>query len=144
MKAKRRRQATSAGNAHTALMSQRITEEHDHGNEEDHQEDRREEAHDQDGERCRACTRKARAGGAASVKSDTQTTSITLRNARHLRRYYVAGKQGDGSTVDLAVRGLDTSSPSVTAPLIGASTLVGVRRVFDVAAEAAASFGVPQ
>lgn len=84
------------------------------------------------------------AGGAASVKSDTQTTSITLRNARHLRRYYVAGKQGDGSTVDLAVRGLDTSSPSVTAPLIGSSTLVGVRRVFDVAAEAAASFGVPQ
>lgn len=84
------------------------------------------------------------AGGARSVKSDTATTSITLRNARHLRRYTVAGKTTDGSAVDLAVRGLDPSSASVTAPLIGASTLVGVRRVFDVAAEAAASFGVPQ
>lgn len=84
------------------------------------------------------------AGGARSVKSDAATTSITLRNARHLRRYTVMGKTTDGSAVDLAVRGLDPSSASVTAPLIGASTLVGVRRVFDVAAEAAASFGVPQ
>lgn len=84
------------------------------------------------------------AGGARGVKSDATTTSITLRNARHLRRYTVAGKTTDGSAVDLAVRGLDPSSASVTAPLIGASTLIGVRRVFDVAAEAAASFGVPQ
>ena len=83
------------------------------------------------------------AGGAISVRSDQATTSVQLRNARHLRRYYVAGKTGDGSTTDLAARGLDPSSPSVTVPLIGVTALIGVRRVLDVQPEVAESFGVP-
>lgn len=79
-------------------------------------------------------------GGAASVKEST----VHLINARHLRRYYVMGKTGDGSVTDLAARGLDPSSTSVTQPLIGMSTMLGVRRVFDVAASAVESFGVPK
>ena len=79
-------------------------------------------------------------GGAASVKDST----VHLMNARHLRRYYVMGKTGDGSSTDLAARGLDPSSTSVTQPLIGLTTLLGVRRVLDVADSAIDSFGVPK
>ena len=84
------------------------------------------------------------AGGAASVDGGgSATCTVHLRNARHLRRYYVAGRTGDGSASDLAVRGLDPKDSSVSDPVIGVSTLVGVRRVFDVGADAAASLGVP-
>lgn len=76
-------------------------------------------------------------GGAASVTDST----VHLTGARHLRRYYVAGRAGDGSASDLAAKGLDASSPSVAAVVPGVSTLLGVRRVFDVAAPAADSFG---
>ena len=65
-----------------------------------------------------------------------------LSEARHLRRYYVAGRQGDGSALDLALLGLDPDSPSVTDPLPGTSVLLGVRRVFSVAPAALPSFGV--
>lgn len=59
-----------------------------------------------------------------------------LEGARHLRRYYVAGRQGDGSAADLARLGLDPTSPSVTGAVEGVSTLLGVRRVFPVSAAA--------
>ncbi|MDP3909349.1 MAG: hypothetical protein Q8Q14_03075 [Gemmatimonadales bacterium] len=67
---------------------------------------------------------------------------VVLHDARYLRRYYVAGRQGDGSAADLARLGLDAASPSVTAPVVGVSVLLGVRRAFSVAAAALPSFGV--
>lgn len=79
-------------------------------------------------------------GGVAAVPADGR---VVLTGARHLRRYYVAGRTGDGSAGDLAVRGLDASSQSVSLPVAGETVLVGVRRAFEVAAEVAASFGVP-
>ena len=79
------------------------------------------------------------AGGAEAVGADGR---VVVRDARHLRRYTVAGRSGDGSAADLARLGLDPSSRSVTLPLPGASVLLGVRRVFPVAAEALESFGV--
>jgi thiamine monophosphate kinase len=80
----------------------------------------------------------------SAIIANGETATVTLRNARHLRRYYVAGRTGDGSVSDLAARGLDPSSPSVSVVTPGKTTLIGVRRVLDVAADVAASFGVPR
>jgi hypothetical protein len=66
---------------------------------------------------------------------------VVLRCARHLRRYNVAGRVGDGSAGDLAARGLDKSSPSIAAVVPGSTLLLGVRRAFDVAEGCVASFG---
>lgn len=66
---------------------------------------------------------------------------LVVEGARHLRRYVVAGRLGDGSASDLASLGLDPSSPSVTPPVGGETVLLGVRRAFEVSAEALASFG---
>ena len=79
-------------------------------------------------------------GGAEALDASGR---VVLRNARHLRRYYVAGRSGDGSAGDLAVRGLDPSSPSLSEAVPGVTVLLGVRRAFDVRPEVAASFGVP-
>lgn len=65
---------------------------------------------------------------------------VVLMQARHLRRYYVAGRKGDGSALDLARLGLDPSSQSVTAPSQETSVLLGVRRLFVVEPAAVASF----
>ena len=78
-------------------------------------------------------------GGVQALGADGR---VVLTGARHLRRYYVAGKTGDGSAGDLAVRGLDKSSPSVSNPVVGETVLLGVRRAFAVADSVAASFGV--
>jgi len=78
--------------------------------------------------------------GACDLGADGR---VVLRSARHLRRYYVAGRTGDGSAGDLAARGLDVSSPFVSDVVPGATVLVGVRRAFEVAPTVAASFGVP-
>lgn len=78
--------------------------------------------------------------GVAAVSADGR---VVLTGARHLRRYYVAGRTGDGSAGDLAVLGLDAGSPSVSSPVVGETVLVGVRRAFEVAAAVAESFGVP-
>jgi len=78
-------------------------------------------------------------GGAEALGADGR---IVLRRSRHLRRYYVSGRVGDGSAGDLAARGLDPSSPSVCVLVPGRSVLVGVLRAFDVTDAAAASFGV--
>lgn len=78
-------------------------------------------------------------GGAAAWDG---VSGVKLTGARHLRRYYVAGRTGDGSVSDLAVRGLDPSSPSVTSGVPGVTALGGVRRVLDVVGSVAASFGV--
>lgn len=80
-------------------------------------------------------------GGAASWDG---VSGVHLTSARHLRRYCVAGRTGDGSVSDLAVRGLDQTSPSVTDVVPGVTALGGVRRVLDVDVGAVASFGVPQ
>jgi hypothetical protein len=77
-------------------------------------------------------------GGAQALGADGR---VVLTSARHLRRYYVAGRTGDGSAGDLAARGLDPSSPSVSDVVSGDTVLVGVRRAFDVAEDAVASFG---
>lgn len=79
-------------------------------------------------------------GGAVAADASGR---VVLRGARHLRRYYVAGRTGDGSVTDLAARGLDPTSPSVSAPAPGETVLLGVLRVLDVGADVAASFGVP-
>jgi len=79
-------------------------------------------------------------GGVSAVGADG---AVTLTGARHLRRYYVAGRVGDGSAGDLAVRGLDPTSPSISDPVTGETMLLGVRRAFTVADAVAASFGVP-
>ena len=79
-------------------------------------------------------------GGAGAVDG---AGAVTLTGARHLRRYYVAGRSGDGSVGDLAVRGLDPASPSVSDAVPGETRLLGVRRAFEVSAAVAASFGVP-
>lgn len=76
-------------------------------------------------------------GGVAALGADGR---VELRDARHLRRYYVAGRTGDGSAAELASRGLDPASPSVTPPVPGVSVLLGVRRAFSVAPEAVGSF----
>jgi hypothetical protein len=68
---------------------------------------------------------------------------VKLRNARFLRRYYVAGRTGDGSVSDLAARGLCPGSPSISEPTAGITALNGVRRILDVGDDVAASFGVP-
>ena len=78
-------------------------------------------------------------GGAATLGADGR---VTLRRARHLRRFYVAGRTGDGSAGDLAVRGLDPSSPSIADVVPGTTVLLGVRRAFDVEETVQASFGV--
>jgi hypothetical protein len=78
-------------------------------------------------------------GGVEALGADGR---VVLHDARHLRRYYTAGRTGDGSAADLARLGLDPSSPSVTGPVPGASVLLGVRRAFTVQADALASFGV--
>lgn len=77
-------------------------------------------------------------GGARALGADGR---VELTRARHLRRYVVAGCLGDGSAGDLAVRGLDPSSLSIADVVPGVTVLVGVRRAFDVAPDAAASFG---
>jgi len=79
-------------------------------------------------------------GGVEALGADG---AITLTNARHLRRYYTAGRQGAGSASDLAIYGLGVDSPSVGPIVPGQSRLLGVRRAFPVAASVAASFGVP-
>lgn len=78
-------------------------------------------------------------GGALALSTDGR---VVLRNARHLRRYYTAGRTGDGSASDLAARGLDPASPSVSDVVPGLTVLVGVRRAFDVSADVAVTFGV--
>ena len=76
-------------------------------------------------------------GGAEALKPDGR---VILHEARHLRRYRVAGHTGDGSAADLARFGLSPSSPSITGPVAGASVLLDICRAFSVAAEAVASF----
>ena len=80
-------------------------------------------------------------GGAKALSADQR---IELTNARHLRTYYVAGRTGDGSASDLAARGVDPEGSSISDPVLGTTALVGVRRAFDVAEDAAASFEVPR
>jgi hypothetical protein len=70
----------------------------------------------------------------------TEAGKATLRNARHLRRYYVAGRTGDGSMFDLASRGIDMAGSSVSAVVAGDSILLGVRRVCPVSDAALATF----
>jgi hypothetical protein len=82
------------------------------------------------------------AGGCASIHATTETCTLHLRNARHLRRYTVMGKKTDGTLSDLAALGLDPASSPSTA-VIGVTALLGVRRACDVAPAAVASFGVP-
>lgn len=65
---------------------------------------------------------------------------VELNGARHLRRYIVAGRKGDGGVADLARLGLDPASPSVTPPVPGLSVLLGVRRMFPVGPGALPSF----
>lgn len=77
-------------------------------------------------------------GGAAALGTDGR---IVLTGARHLRRYYVAGRKGDGSITDLASLGLDATSPSISVIAAGETVLLGVRRAIDVAEAARASFG---
>ena len=79
-------------------------------------------------------------GGVTALGADGR---IELVGARHLRRYYVAGRSGDGSAGDLAVLGLDPGSPSISAPVQGPTVLLGVRRAFAIQPNVAASFGVP-
>lgn len=79
------------------------------------------------------------AGGAAALGA---SGVVTLQRSRHLRRYFVAGCSGDGSVTDLAARGLDPSSPSVSDTHDAPTALSGVRRVLEVSATAASSFGV--
>lgn len=78
-------------------------------------------------------------GGVSAVGSDGR---VMLTGARHLRRYYVAGRKGDGSAGDLAVLGVDAAPSSISEPVPGETLLLGVRRAFAVTAEAQASFGV--
>jgi len=78
-------------------------------------------------------------GGVDALGADGR---LELIGARHLRRYYVAGRVGDGSIGDLAVHGLDPTSPSVSSAVPGMTVLLGVRRAFEVSPPAAASFGV--
>lgn len=80
-------------------------------------------------------------GGAVSADA---TGRVVIYSARHLCRYTVNGGRGDASVSDLAVRGLAESSPSVSDPVPGATVLLGVRRILDVAAQVADSFGVPE
>ena len=77
--------------------------------------------------------------GAESLSADGR---IVLHSARHLRRYYVAGRTGDGSVSDLANRGLDPSSPSISDVVSGATVLLGVRCAIDVSDSVAHTFGV--
>jgi hypothetical protein len=79
------------------------------------------------------------AGGASSLGGPI----VHLTSARHLRRYYVLGRKGDGSVSDLAAKGLDPASPSVSDVVAGVTALAGVRRVLDVSDAAASTFGVP-
>lgn len=79
-------------------------------------------------------------GGASALQPSGQ---VTLYNARHLRRYYVEGKTGDGSASDLAARGLSQDSPSVSEVVAGRTVLNGCGRAFDVNESVVGSFGVP-
>lgn len=65
---------------------------------------------------------------------------VKLRNARHLRRYYVSGRTGDGSMFDLASRGIDMVESSVSDVVPGDSILLGVRRVCPVSDAALSTF----
>jgi len=78
-------------------------------------------------------------GGAAACVG---ATSVVMGRSRHLRRYYVAGRQGDGSVWDLAQRGIDLPASSVSGVLESPASVSGVLRVLDVAPEAIASFGM--
>lgn len=78
-------------------------------------------------------------GGASSWDG---VGAVRLTSARHLRRYVVQGKKGDGSVSDLAQLGLDPSSPSVSVVVSGQTVLGGVFRVLDVANEISSSFGL--
>ncbi len=78
-------------------------------------------------------------GGAAALQSDGR---VVMLRSRHLRRYYVAGRAGDGSVSDLAQLGLDASSPSVSVVTERPMAVIGVRRLIEVAPVVAASFGV--
>lgn len=80
------------------------------------------------------------AGGARALGGDGR---LELTQARHLRYYYVAGRTGDGSVSDLAVRGLDLGASSVSDPVPGVTCLTGVRRALDVAPGVAGTFEVP-
>ena len=79
-------------------------------------------------------------GGVHALGADGR---VVLRNARHMRQYYVAGRTGDGSAGDLAALGLDPMSPSISVVVPGETVLNGVRRAFPVAANVAETFGVP-
>lgn len=70
----------------------------------------------------------------------TADGKATVRNARHLRRYYVAGRTGDGSMFDLASRGIDLVGSSVSEVVAGDSVLLGVRRVCPVSSSALSTF----
>lgn len=81
-------------------------------------------------------------GGAEALASDGR---IVLSSARHLRRYYVAGRKGDGSAGDLAALGIDGHGSSISTAVPGCTVLLGVRRAFDVTSAARPSFeGVTQ
>ena len=78
-------------------------------------------------------------GGCAALDADGL---ITMSRSRHLRRYTVMGRSGDGSVFDLAARGLDPSSASITGVVDTPARVGGVRRVIEVAEGAAPSFGL--
>jgi hypothetical protein len=82
------------------------------------------------------------AAGGADALSDSGR--VVLVGARHLRRYYVHGKVGDGSAGDLAAYGLDPGSASVSAPVLGDTALLGVRRLFVVSESVIDTFGCPR
>lgn len=78
-------------------------------------------------------------GGASALGA---SGVVVVTRSRHIRRYYVAGRTGDGSVTDLAARGLDPASPSVSGVLVAPAALAGVRRLLEVPDHVAASFGV--
>ena len=78
-------------------------------------------------------------GGAEALQADGR---VVMRRSRHLRRYYVAGRVGDGSVSDLAQLGLDPTSPSLSVVSECPMAVIGVRRLLEVAPGAVASFGV--
>lgn len=61
---------------------------------------------------------------------------------RFLRHYYVAGRTGDGSALDLACRGIDRKGSSISDA--GWFRIACVYRVFAVPPNAQESFDVPK
>lgn len=72
---------------------------------------------------------------------------VVLWGARHLRRYKnnpnSVGLLGDGSVSDTASLGLAPDSPSISEAVAGATVLVGMRRLLEVAPNVVDTFGCP-